>query len=64
MPAPDWFKKRNGKCTVHGCDLVEQTKFKNKKSGLVYCPKCREEAIKQENEQRRVEAENSNHPEV
>ena len=50
MPVPDWFKARNGKCQVHGCDYMEFTD--KRKKGLKYCPMCREEAAKQQYEQR------------
>lgn len=49
MPVPEWFKNRNGKCKVHNCEYVEFEE--KKKKGLSYCPKCREESIKKQNEQ-------------
>lgn len=44
--------RKDGMCQKHGVPLLEYQRFKNKKTGLSYCPKCREEAAKQQNEQR------------
>jgi len=64
MAAPPWFKERKGKCVIHGCEYLEFNSKLKKKRGLKYCPECRLEAIKAENERKRIEAENSNSSQI
>lgn len=58
----DDFKKqyvdsrKNGMCPIHNVLLLEHSKFKNKPTGMRYCPKCRDEAIAIENERKKRQA--------
>lgn len=57
MAVPDWFKSRRENCVVHNVPYMEFTD--KRKRGLFYCPECRQDVIREQNESKRKAEEGS-----